>query len=312
MLVLTRAAYAQARHFLQTEARPLERTLLKQRFEAGPASAVVAEMTRFQNEDGGFGRALEPDLRTPSSSALATADALLLLHELGIPADHPVVTRAVHYLLSTFDPFTHVWRVAPPDTNDHPHAPWWHDDGGSLARIFDGFLVIPRARIVSALTHYAALVPADWLEGLVGRTVADIETLPTLGSGGGDTLRYAIDLAETETLPVPYRQRLAARVRAVVPGAVSTDPAQWGTYVIVPLKLAPTPKSLAADLIAEAVQAHLDYLIQHQTTEGTWEPTWTWSGNYPDDWEQARGEWRGVLTLDALTSLRAYGRIDAG
>ena len=103
MKQLSRAAFGRARRFLETQARPLDRAMFEYRFEGSSAESVIAELAHFQNEDGGFGRALEPDLRTPSSSALATGIGLRTLEELQCPADHPMTRRAVQYLLSTFD-----------------------------------------------------------------------------------------------------------------------------------------------------------------------------------------------------------------
>ncbi len=306
---LSRAALKRARLFLMTEARPLDRALFAYRFEQAPPERVLAELAHYRNDDGGFGHALEPDLRTPSSSVLATGDALELLAELDCPADHPWVDGAIGYLLATFDQERGVWRVAPADANDHPHAPWWHDVDGSLARVFDDFLVIPRAQIVGLLHHFAARVPADWLAALTERTVADVETIDPFGSGGGDDLKYALSLAETPALPAHWRERLARRIRAVVPGVVNRDPAAWGTYTITPLKIVTSPASIVLDLIEDAVQRHLDYQIAHQSREGTWDPVWTWSDAYPDDWQMAKQEWRGILTLETLTTLRALGRI---
>ena len=64
-----------------------------------------------------------------------------------------------------------------------------------------------------------------------------------------------------------------------------------------------------ADLLQDDLQAQLDYVIDRQTAQGTWEPTWTWGDFYPQVWEQAELEWRGHLTLETLTSLHAFGRI---
>jgi hypothetical protein len=306
-------AFKRARHFLKTQARPLERALFEHRFEAAPTQAVIAALSAHQNDDGGFGRALEADLRTPTSSALATGHGLSLLKELGCRPSQPVVGRAIQYLLATFDQEAQVWRVAPPDANDYAHAPWWHDDGNSLARTFDSFVVIPRAQILGLLWHFARTAAGTlslrWLEEVTARAVSDIETLPGLGSGGGDDLVYTLSLLETEELPEPFKHRLAVRMRDVVPAAVSRKPEEWGSYCIVPLKLAPSPKSFAAALLWDDVQAHLDYQIDHQTPEGTWDPTWTWSDWYPEAWARARLEWRGHLTLETLTTLQAFGRI---
>jgi hypothetical protein len=313
MKYLNREQFDRARRFVKTLSRPLDRAMFEYRFEAAPAERVLAELARFQNDDGGFGRALEPDMRTPTSSALATEIGLGVLEELACPAEHQMVARAVQFLLATFDGETHLWRVIPPDANDYPHAGWWHDEDGSLARTFDDFLIVPRAGLVGLLHHYSTLVPADWLADLTGRTVAAIETLPdALFGGGGDTLRYALNLAETDALPPSFRGRLIPRLRDLTLSVVSRDPQKWTGYCAPPLKIAPSPQSLVADLLQGDLQTHLDYQIEHQTPDGTWDPVWTWGDSYTEAWEQAKQEWRGHLTLETLTTLRAFGRIEPG
>ncbi len=309
MFTLTHAAFQRAGHFIKSQARPLDRALFEYRFEGAPPEPVIAELARFQNDDGGFGGALEPDVRTPTSSALATGIGLGLLRQLGCLDDHPMLRRAVAYLLETFDPVTGTWRVVPSDTNDYPHAPWWHDEDGSLARTFDDFLVIPRAQLLGLLHSYASLLPAGWLSDLTGRTLADIAALETERyGGGGDTLEYALFLAES--LPEALQQRLLPRLRQVALQVISTDPAEWGGYCAAPLKVIHSPQSPIADLFPAALQAHLDYQIERQSPQGSWEPNWSWGEAFPQDWARARDEWRGHLTLQTLTTLRAFGRIE--
>ena len=303
-------AFARARRFLKTKARAVDRVLFEYRFEDGPAEVVAGALAAYKNADGGLGRSLEPDLRTPASSALATGIVLQVLKEIGQPPGHRLLRHAVRYLLNTFDAENQVWRAVPPEANDYPHAPWWHDEDGSLARTFDDFFIIPRAQLVGLLHHFSRDVPAPWLAALTERTVADLETTEALGTGGGDSLAYALSLAGEEALPERYRERLLDRLRAVVPGAVSRDPAEWHTYCIRPLKVVHAPDSPVADLIADAIQAELDYQIEHQSSAGTWDPVWTWGEAYPEAWQQARHEWRGHLTLEMLTILHAFGRIE--
>lgn len=306
---LSPQAFDRARQFLKIRARPLERALFEHRFEGAPADGVLAELARFQNRNGGFGHGLEPDLRTPSSSSLATGIGLRILKELGCSVDHPMVGNTIHWLLNDYNPLTEVWRVVPADANDHPHAPWWHDEAGSLERTFDAFAIIPRAELVGLLHAYASIVPASFLRDITEITVRSIETIEPLGSGGGDDLVYALSLAQTEGLLEAQRDRLLARIRGVVPAAVSRDPAEWSGYCIAPLKIAPSPQSPVADLIWDEVQAHLDYQIEHQGPQGAWDPVWTWGDAYPEAWAEARLEWQGHLTLETLTALRAYGRM---
>jgi hypothetical protein len=307
---LSSASFDLARCFLLERARPLERALFQQRFEGASASGTIAELARFQNPDGGLGRGLEPDLRTPSSSALATGIGLRTLSSLGCPANHPMVRKAVDYLVETFDPESSVWRVVPADTDSFPHAPWWDNGKGTLSQVFDGFRIIPRALLVSLLLHYASLVPAQWLDSLTSDVVRYLQAVEVLGGGGGSDLEYAIYLAEEPNLPPHYAGLLKDRIRGAIPQVVVREPARWGTYCITPLRAAASPQPLGADVLPEELEAHLDYQIALQTPRGNWEPVWSWAGIYPEAWAQARLEWCGVLTLEALTQLDAFGRIE--
>ena len=82
-MILSAAAFARARRFVATKARPLELARLRFHFDSAPAVAVLAELQKFQNADGGFGKALEPDLRASESSALATSVAFQIIREVG-------------------------------------------------------------------------------------------------------------------------------------------------------------------------------------------------------------------------------------
>lgn len=288
----------------------MERALFLHRFEDAGTEGALTALGTFQNSDGGFGRALEPDLRSPSSSALATAIGLRVLCELDCPAEEPLVRRAIAYLEAAFEEESGTWVVAPSDVNSYPHAPWWHDRDGSLERTFGGFRVIPRALVLAGLNRYPSLVPSEWLERVTEETVGHIESDPELGGGGGSDLEYAIALAETRGLPRGWARRLESRIREVIPKALVGDPQRWGSYCLTPLRAIRTPETIGADLVADLVQKHLDYQIDHQSPEGTWDPVWSWQGSYPADWALARLEWRGHLTLESLTQMEAFGRIE--
>ena len=59
-----------AADFLWRNARLLERTMFAQEFLGGPPDAVLNALMAYRNADGGFGSALEPDVRAPGSMPL--------------------------------------------------------------------------------------------------------------------------------------------------------------------------------------------------------------------------------------------------
>jgi len=297
--------------FLGAKARPLEHTQVLVLFKGASPEDVWEQLGAFRNSDGGFGQGLEPDVRTPHSSALATARVLQVLRQSRCPAEHPIVRGAIGFLIETYDPKTQVWRVVPTSTNLHPHAPWWHDDDGSLSRRFDGYVIIPRALIVSHLYAYAELVPKDLLDEVTEATVSTLERVSILGDGGGSDLEYAVELAQTPQLSEVYRERLKTRILQAIPDVVVRDPEKWGTYCITPLRAVRSPMALGANLIPEQLEAHLDYVIRDQQSDGSWKPTWSWGASYQEHWPQAEIEWRGILTLENLTALSMFDRIES-
>jgi hypothetical protein len=76
---LTGEAFNSAANFITNRARPLERTLFDFHFGSGSDSDVLVELKKFQNEDGGFGHGIEPDLRMPFSSPFSTSVAFQVL-----------------------------------------------------------------------------------------------------------------------------------------------------------------------------------------------------------------------------------------
>ena len=298
--------FAQAVAYLKTRARPLERALYYCHFEEGSEDAAIDELLRFRNTDGGFGHALEPDVHTPSSSALATGIALRTISELGCPEGDELVPSAIDYLLATLDRETLTWHAVPYDTHDYPHAPWWHDEDGSLASTFHDFQIIPRVLILGSLHAYAALISRELLEKLTNSAIEAISDLPILGTGGGSDLEYVAYLTGAPGLPQSLRDLLAERVIAAVSETIITDPDKWSGYCLTPLRATPRPTSLGAGTTRDALDAHLDWTIDHQGDDGSWNPTWSWFGKYPEAWAESEQAWRGILTLETLLSLRAF------
>src|SRR3954463_14700005 len=72
-----------AEDFIWRNARLIDRLRFQFHFHGGSADAVVAALRPYRNADGGFGNALEPDIRDPSSQTIPTWEAFKLLDEIG-------------------------------------------------------------------------------------------------------------------------------------------------------------------------------------------------------------------------------------
>jgi hypothetical protein len=95
--------------------------------------------------------------------------------------------------------------------------------------------------------------------------------------------------------------RVIARVGQ--PGVVALDP-DAGGYVQKPLDFAPTPDSDLAALFSRAdLDRHLDALLARQQDDGGWPLNWESVG------PGATLEARGMVTVRALATMQAYGRL---
>jgi len=288
-------------------ARSLEQRRFAYDFEGGVTEDVLGELAKYQNTDGGFGHALEPDLRLPESSVLATTVGLQVLREVDAPLDHRLVRGAIRYLLDTYEAEIETWPIIPSNANSAPHAPWWLYDE-NLAERWRGFLANPRAEIVGYLWDYAALVPDDLRERLTAAVLSHLRDRPDRFTDS--SFMCYRRLAETRTLPEDVRTEIVEGLKPIVDRLVARDPAAWEQYVLKPLDVATSPDSLFAGMLDAEVEANLDYEIKRQDEDGSWAPNWTWGDNYQEVWPEAEREWRGVLTLKVLKWLRSFGRLE--
>ena len=120
-----------------------------------------------------------------------------------------------------------------------------------------------------------------------------------------------VDLLETNGLPREHYESILDKLKRAIPHSVALDPAEWDGYGLRPIQVVYHPGSPLAEAIDPAViDADLDYQIEKQEADGSWSPNWSWDFVDAGAWAEAEREWRGILTLRTLMTLRAYDRID--
>ena len=283
--------------------RALEQRLYAFHFENGSCEAVVDELRRYQNADGGFGHALEPDVRIEESSGISTTVAMQIARQLGLSASDEIVSGAIRYFLETFDAEAQVWMNVPPTVDNAPHAPWWayQDDPARL-------MANPRAEIVGYLIDHASIVPAAFATRLLDTVLGHLDALPD-DMDMHDLLCFA-RLAESEALDESVRERILVKLRRAVDTIVVRDPIQWKGYVPTPLTFVDSPVSPFAALLKDEVESNLDYLVTRQGNDGASVPDFSWGGTFPEVWGEVKVEWKGIFTLNMLHTLRNHGRLD--
>jgi hypothetical protein len=284
MNVLPETGLARASEFMRLNARLIDRHRLALHFHGGPAAPVLAALRAYENPDGGYGHALEPDLRGEGSQPVPAQHALEFLHEAGAD-DDPAVTRIAGYLASITTDGGGVPFVLP-SVRDTPHAPWWQTSDDPPGAIN------PTATLAGMLHRAGAGHP--WLAPATEFCWRYLEAADA-EPGAYDVLAILTFLDH-----VPDRERAEAafgRVRDVLAAHAHSD--HQG-----PLDFAPAPGGYGRRLFDDdVIDAALDALLDAQDDDGGWHvafPIWT---------PITRPEWRGFITVERLRTLRAYGRL---
>lgn len=281
-----------AADFVWRSARLLDRHRFAVLTGAGGAEPVLATLRAYQNADGGFGNALEPDLRAPVSLPQPVELAFHVLDELGA-FDDPMVARACDWLVSVTTDEGGVPFVLP-SARAWPRAPWWEAGDEPPAS------VNPTAALAGLLHRNGVSHP--WLEPATAFVWRALDG-PLEGIGGYEAIAL---FAFLDGVPDRARAQATAEWLAalvVERGLVALDPAAEG-HVFTPLALAPRPDALARRGFDDAtIDAHLDALAADQQDDGGWPVAW------PTQSVAAEQEWRGWVTVAAIRTLRAYGRL---
>ncbi|GAA2625313.1 hypothetical protein [Streptomyces axinellae] len=293
---------SRAEHFIWLTARVLEQRRFEHHFLDGDPDTVETALDAYRNADGGYGHALEPDLRGPVSQPLHTAAALHVLDDIGRCSGQRV-ERIGRYLtaVSTSEgalPAVH------PSLRGYPAAPWIPVvDSPPSALLATGPVVGTLHRnsvwhawlfratdycwhTIESLekTHpYEVRAALAFLDGVPDRRRAEAAA-DHLGTLVREQRLAVTDPDHEEDFPVPE-------------GYASTE----HHYVT---DFAHTPDSLARRWFTEnELERGLDHLLRRQQEDGGWNITWRrWAPG-------TELEGRPLVTLEALLTLRAYGRL---
>jgi hypothetical protein len=279
--------YTAAENFIWSAARLLDRHRYSMLFADGPPEPVIDALRGYRNPDGGFGHALEPDLRCPDSQPTPTLYALESLNEAGA-SDGEMARDARAWIASIAEEDGGVPFVLP-GFEKYPHAPWFEPGPGPIVTL-----------ALAAACHAGGVRSDAWLASATDCCWREIETTER---PGGYWLKYALAFLDA----VPDEQRARAAVASLAarvdPSAVAPAGGIEGE-ALRPLDLSPQPGSRSRGLVSdEQIEAHLDAVESEQQQDGGWMFDWrAWSPAQTTDW-------RGNVTIRALRWLRDNGRL---
>jgi hypothetical protein len=303
---ISKRAIERAYAFVARTARPLDRAALNcvlpaQNGRPGSIESVLTELAQFQTASGGFGNAIEPDLRTPAPQAISTSVAFQYLRGISAPTASPVVAAGIAWLVENVDRAAWVWPTIDARADEGPHAPWW--DWRDLKR-YRGFVFNASAELLGYLYDYRALVPDDVIHGVTKTVVEAVERIEIIDSPY--ELISCMRLHQTQSLP--------AQVRAVLEKHLPRSLAAMNAQDIHldAMAMVPTPHAFGYDVLRSHIEVQAARLIETQADDGGWHPGWEiWAEAKPALREEVGNAWSGWTTRDAILRLTRHGFVEA-
>lgn len=273
----------EARTFVARRGRDIDRARFAYHFGDGSLDELLDALGRYQNDDGGFGRDLEPDIRGQASNPFATELALTVCLWAGAPSDHPLLERTLEYLERTQSEDGD-WRFSY-EARAGQMAPWF------AAWEFPN----PNPGCTTAGLLRSLGLGSQRLHARSRQLFDRLANPKDLIAGGFYGARpYAMYFLPESSEPHPegdfYRYGVAWwLIRSDVEGTID-DSGHFFEYLR-------TPDSSLARMIPEPIlERRLDLLESERADDG--------------GWPVAYGDaWRPWQTVQNLLVLRAFGRI---
>ncbi|MER5766454.1 hypothetical protein [Streptomyces sp. NPDC001985] len=293
---------ARAERFIWLTARVLEQRRFAYHFLGGDPDAVEAALSAYLNGDGGYGHALEPDLRGPVSQPLHSGHALRVLDSIGRCGGQRVERMCRYFTgISTREgalPAIH------PSQRGYPAAPFIplvDDPPGELLATGPVVGLLHRNQVWHAWLFRATDFCWAAIGGLDRSHPYEIEAAITFLDGVPDRARA--EVAADRLGRLVREQRLVVLDPERVADCPVADGYAPGEHHY-PYDYARTPGSLARRWFTdEEMERSLDQLEREQREDGGWPVRWR-------QWAPGTAlEARPMVTIEALRTLRAHGRL---
>jgi hypothetical protein len=314
-MILSKADYQSVRRWMYRNARPLDLARWQFHFENGNQANVLSALQAYQNEDGGFGHALEPDSWNPNSSPYTTLIAIHILEEIQFrDSNHAVIKKILGYLGSTPEFNGETWSAIISSNNDYPHAPWWTD------QTYDwGFN--PTAALAGFMLYHASKDEPLYKQAKsIAVAAVDRYLFGTMPDGGpyqhvrreGEIQSLTKMLNFIEELDIRQEFNITGTRTALKQAAelfIEKDDSKWNAYCWKPSVFVKSPDSMFYPGNEKAIDTELSYILNKRNPEGVWDIAWSW-GAYEKEFAISANWWKANLVIENLLMLRAFEKFD--
>lgn len=301
--------FQKAKEFIYRNARPLDLARWQYHFENGNKDAVLNALSYYQNKDGGFGHALEPDAWNPNSSPVQTWYATEILREINFTDNsHQIIRGILNYLDSGKDFNGHFWLNIIKSNDNYPHATWWNSENQGIHDDYN-----PTACLAGFIIKYA---DKDSNLYNLGCRIAKEAVSTYMNQGFLDNMNtvlcYIRLMQYTEEAGINDvfdNDALKAKLIKQVEIIISRNTDEWETlYVCKPSQFLSSKESAFYFYNKEIADFECDFIVKTQIDDGSWNVTWSWAG-YPEEWVLSKNWWKANGIISNLLYLKGFNKI---
>lgn len=296
-----------ARNFVYRNARPLDIARWKYLFENGNKEDVITALLSYQNEDGGFAHALEPDCWNPHSAPIQTWVATEIIREIVLEDEnHPLIKGILRYLSSQADFDGHSWNNTI-STNDHyPHAEWW------TYQPVQSLPYNPTASLIGFILKFAD--PDESIYSMSVRLTKEAyqyfkRVCPTDSMSTATCfVRLYEYLKEAFIVDLIDMNEFNTLLNHQIEYMIEYDTVKWKTeYVCKPSQFITSKKSDFYLPNRDICDYECEFITNTQNRDGTWNINWTWEG-YPEEWNISKNWWKSDWIIKNINFYREMNR----
>lgn len=293
--------FEKAKRFIYQNARPIDLARWQYHFEDGKKEAVLDALSYYQNQDGGFAHALEPDSFNPFSAPIQTWEATEILREINFTdGNHPIIKGILGYLESgkDFSSEHNQWMNTVASNNNYPHAIWWsYGENGSLyeynpTACLAGF-IIRFSRRDTNLHKKACIIAKEAYSYFVERLpFEEMHIISCFIRLYEYLLEEKVDLLDMEE----FKEKLEKQVHI----NICKDTEKWGReYVALPSSFIESKESIFYSANVEFVEQERKLMDRMQLPDGSFPIPWKWATDYKE-FEVSVNWWKSNMIIEKM------------
>jgi len=301
-IVLSKDNFVKAEGYIETNARPLDKALYEFEFKNGSPQAVLEILNPYQNEDGGFGKALEPDFRIKESSVLATTLALQYVNELNLSKPIEMIERGIHYLVREIQQFSedshlrYFWYLVPREIDQSLCAPWWIVEKNEPPEIEEW--TNPSVEVIGYLLRYSQFVPRSLLDDILLDLQSFFKLVPKLS--GSVYYKFLCFKRLIPHVSKEFQTDILTLIDRTFETPELLDEQKFREIKIQ--RLITEKSSYLFQKYPEKITELIENEVKRLGDDGGSHPNWKWGEH--ELWKQVEREWTGKFTYELLSALK--------